>query len=177
MNRYSAYYSTEVRLILLTKYNYKSLHEVDSFSKADLSLTVNDSRNMISSLAALQLLSIKGLISFNNPGTANKYKNQQKGKLFVKTTMNGLSIFSFIENLVSYYLPRIRYFKGFPYSSINTFGNFSYTFKDLMVFPELEEELEIFYKLSNLELNLIMSRKMKANPAFFYSLLGLPFLT
>jgi len=40
-----------------------------------------------------------------------------------------------------------------------------------MVFPQLEEELEVFFKLKNLELNIILNKKLK-NPKFFYSLFG-----
>jgi len=45
-----------------------------------------------------------------------------------------------------------------------------------MVFPELEEELEIFYKLKNLKINLILKNQMEVKPTFFYSLFGFHFL-
>ena len=145
MNRYSTYYSSEIRLILLTKYNYKTLHGIDSLGRISLSLSVNDSKHMVSSLAALSKLSgpSGGVLSFKRPGSGNKYNAQQKNQVLLRSSIHGFSIFYFLENLVTYYLPRIRYFKGLPVSSINNKGNLSYTFKDLMIFPELEEELEL----------------------------------
>jgi hypothetical protein len=45
-----------------------------------------------------------------------------------------------------------------------------------MVFPELEEELEIFYKLKDLKISFILKNQTETNSIFFYSLFGFRFL-
>lgn len=178
MTNYSTYYLTDVRLILLTKYNYKRLHDIDSISRVDLNLSAPNSKYIVNTLAALSLLSNQGQISYNNlSGNKPVYsKAPTQNHLTITSSICGTYIFNFIENLVSYYIPRIRFFKGFPSSNLNSFGNFTFVTRDLMVFPELEEELEIFYKLKDLKISFILKDKIGANPVFFYSLFGFHFL-
>jgi ribosomal protein L5 len=167
-----------MRLILLTKYNYKSLYEIDKFDRIDLSLPINDSKQMLPSITALLLLSNKGLFSYKLNTEANtRFKSQKKSKTSVSSSLIGPAIFDFLENLLNYYVPRIRYFKGFPSSSITKLGNFSFTVNDPMVFPELEEELETFYRLKDLKINFTVSNKSQIkSKLFFYSLLGFIFI-
>ena len=40
-----------------------------------------------------------------------------------------------------------------------------------MVFPQLEEELEIFYKLKDLRLDIVWGKNLKVNHLFFYRFL------
>jgi len=177
MNRYSDFYLNNIRLILLTKYNYKSLNDIDSLNRVDISISVKDQKSLLPSLVSLLLLSNKGLVSFNNSSSKNQYKSSQNtGSRMLVSSIHGDYIFNFIENMVNYYIPRIRYFKGFSTTTLNSFGNFSILAQDLMVFPELEEELELFYRLRGLQINFISSNEIKSNPNFFYSLFGFHFL-
>jgi ribosomal protein L5 len=176
MNRYHYHYNTKIRLILLTKYNYKNIYELDNISRIDLSLLVKDSKNLISSLSALLILTNKSLLSYKTSSSGNLYKGDNQKSTLLRATNYRLDIFTFIENLLNYYLPRIRYFKGFPSNSISKSGNFSFIFKDLMVFPQLEEELEIFYKLRDLRLDIVWGKNLKVNHLFFYRLLGFNFI-
>jgi large subunit ribosomal protein L5 len=167
-----------MRLILLTKYDYKSLYEVDKINSIDLSLPINDSKQMLPSITALLLLSNKGLFSYkSNTDATSRFKSQEKSKINVTSSLIGPAVFGFLENLLNYYIPRIRYFKGFSSSSITKLGNFTFTVNDLMVFPELEEELETFYKLKDLKINFTVSNKSQIkSKLFFYSLLGFVFI-
>lgn len=178
MSNYSTYYLTDVRLILLTKYNYKKLHDVDVIKRVDISLLVKDSKQAVNSLTALSVLSNRGLISHTSSvGNSNNYRRgNQKNKTEITSSIFGDSVFTFVENLINYYVPRIRYFKGFNPSNFSSAGDIAFTMKDLMIFPELEEELELFYKLTNLKISFISKRKMIARPVFFYSLFGFTFV-
>jgi ribosomal protein L5 len=175
MNRYFHFYNNNIRLILLTKYNYTNLYDINKISRVDLSLLVKDNKNLISSLSSLLILSNRGPLSFKALSSGNKYPGDQQKGIILRTSNFGCMSFIFIENLVNYYLPRIRYFKGFPLTSLSKSGNFSFYFKDLMIFPQLEEELELFYKLKNLRLDFMLEGNLKKNPIFFYSVLGINF--
>jgi large subunit ribosomal protein L5 len=172
MNRYADFYSDSIRLILLTKYNYKNVKELENIDRIDLSLRVKNSKHIVSSLAALELLSLKGFRSFSQRKSSN-YKSQ-KENLLLTSSIKGSDIFYFIENLLNNYLPRIRYFKGLPLQNFSNKGIFTFQFKDLLIFPELEEELETFYMLSNLNLSIVIDKNKDKNP-FFLSLFNFPF--
>lgn len=176
MNRYNQYYLEHVRLILLTKYNYNSFNEIQTFKRIDLSLDIKDTKTIVSGLSALLLLTNKGTYSSKKIGSSNHFKSESQKKLILKSCLFGPSIFFFIDNLINYYIPRIRYFKGFNSKSLSAFGNLSFVFNDLMVFPQLEDELELFYKLKNLQMIILVGKKSVTNIAFFYSLFGLNFI-
>ena len=175
MNRYSVFYLNNVRLILLTKYSYKTVHDIENLQRVDLSLVVNNNKNVISSLTALELLSQRGVRTLIQKKSAGNFKTK-KEQYILKYSLYSFDIFYFLENLVNFYLPRIRYFKGLPLNNFNDKGDYSFIFKDLLIFPELEEELELFFMLSNLKLDVI-TRKNKNKGPFFFSLLTVPFQT
>jgi len=174
MNRYSDFYLNNVRLILLTKYSYRTINDIEYPDHIDLSLNIKNNKNIISSLTALEFLSLQGLRSV----VMNKSTNyrSKKDQYVLKYSIKGSNIFYFLENLINFYLPRIRYFKGLPLNNFNNKGVYSFLFKDLLIFPELEEELEIFYMLSNLKLDIMVGND-KNKGAFFLSLFNFPFQT
>lgn len=176
MNRYHEYYLDQTRLILLTKYNYSSFSDIQNFGRLDLRISIKDNKQIISSFSALLLLTNKGPYSFKSIGSGNHYKSDRQKKIIITASLHGSAVFYFIENLLNFYLPRFRYFKGFRNKTLNNFGNFSFTFKDLMVFPQLEDELELFYKLKNLRVVLLPRNKIESNHVFFYSLFGFNFV-
>jgi len=172
MNRYSDFYLQNVRLILLTKYSYKTLIDIENFDRVDLSLSVKNNKNVISSLTALEFLSLRGNRTIISKKSTNL--RLKKDQYVLKSSLNGLNIFYFLENLINFYLPRIRYFKGLPLNNFSNKGVYSFVFKDLLIFPELEEELEVFYMLSNLKFDLLIDNN-KGKNMFFLSLFNFPF--
>jgi len=172
MNRYSDFYLQNVRLILLTKYSYKTIKDVENFSRIDLSLNVKNNKNVISSLSALEFLSLRGTRTFIAKKSTNV--RLKKDQYVLKSSLKGINIFYFLENLINFYLPKIRYFKGLPINNFSNKGVYTFVFKDLLIFPELEEELEVFYMLSNLKFDLLITNNKDKN-SFFLSLFGFPF--
>lgn len=51
-------------------------------------------------------------------------------------TLNGKSMYQFMDRLVSYVLPRIRDFRGLP-TKLDGHGNYSIGIKDQSIFPEI----------------------------------------
>ncbi len=176
MNRYHQYYLEQSRLVLLTKYNYDSFSDIQNFERLDLKLNVKDHKQLIACFSSLLLLTNRGSYTFKSIGSRNQYKSDRQKNFLIISSLYGPSIFYFIENLINYYLPRFRYFKGFKDKSLNDFGNFSFTLKDLMIFHQLEDELELFYKLKNLQISFLLKKKIKSRSIFFYSLFGFNFI-
>ena len=65
----------------------------------------------------------------------------KKGTLSgISTNLRGKKINPFMEDLRSFILPSITGFEGFPLTSLDSQGNFSFSLKNLIIFPEIEEE-------------------------------------
>ena len=173
MNRYSDFYLNDVRLIMLTRYTYTNLNSINSIRKINLGLNVNNNENISASLSALSILSQQGARSIIKNSSSQNYKTK-KDYFLLKYSLYNKNLFYFLENLINSYAPRIRYFKGFPLENFNLKGNYSLAFKDLLIFPELEEELELFYTLSNLRLEFITENN-EVGSSFLFSLFNFPF--
>jgi len=92
MTNYSTYYLRNVRLILLTKYNYKRLYDIESISRIDLNLPVSNSKYMVNTLSALSLISHKGKISYRAPSVnkATFSKSSSKNEFSTTSSIFGL---------------------------------------------------------------------------------------
>jgi ribosomal protein L5 len=148
------FYKKNIRLLLLTKYNTSSIYDINGFKNLDLTMSLT-SLNKIEALTALSILTSKtAFFSFSKSKSSsqNKYEVSTEIVCFSLVKQN---LFMFLEKLLFYYLPNIRYFKGFSNLNFNENGDFFLSLDDLLIFPELEEELEFFYNLSGLRVSLL----------------------
>ena len=64
-------------------------------------------------------------------------KNQEIG---VAVTLRGPRMWDFLEKMIGAAIPRIRDFQGIDLRNFNAQGNFSYGFKEQLVFPEISHD-------------------------------------
>jgi ribosomal protein L5 len=168
------FYRKEIRVLFLTKFHSKSIYDLDFLNKAFLEL--NFSNYKTETMTALSLLSNNSR-NFKYTKVLKNSKFGKNNKSFVSLSLKKKLLISFLEKLVFLYLPQINYFKGFKISNINNSGSFSCTFRDLLIFPELEEELEFFYRLKNLKLIISLKKYQPIEKScLLLFLLGIPFL-
>jgi len=169
------FHSNKIRLILLTKYNCKSIYELSSVREINLSLKF-DTRKVEAMTALAVLTNNSKNYYLGSHKSTNKNIYAKSGVGSIHFLLKHKQVMCFINKLVYVYLPRIRYFKGFTVQNIQNNGNFSHIFDDLLVFPELEEEMEIFYKLVRLNLQIVLEKNTSVQKGrFFLWSLGLPF--
>lgn len=169
------FYSNKIRLILLTKYNHNSIYDLSSIREINLSL--NFDTRKVEAMAALSILTNNSKHFYlDSSKSSNKSIYSKTGSGLVHFLLRKEQILFFINKLVHIYLPRIRYFKGFTIRNFQNNGNFSHVFDDLLIFPELEEEMEIFYKLVKLNLQVVLDKNISAQRGrFLFWSLGFPF--
>jgi large subunit ribosomal protein L5 len=55
----------------------------------------------------------------------------------VKVTLRRKRMYEFLDRLVNFALPRVRDFKGISGKSFDNFGNYNFSIKEQVIFPEI----------------------------------------
>jgi large subunit ribosomal protein L5 len=93
----------------------------------------------------------------------------------VKATLRGERMWSFIDHLVNFALPRTRDFQGIELRSIDENGNMNLGIKEHIIFPEISPE-----KVKNIfsfQINIATTAKNRKEAIEFFKLLGFPIKT
>ena len=94
-----------------------------------------------------------------------------------KVTLRGKRMYDFLDKLVHITFPRVKDFRGIEVMKEKHFdkkGNFSYGFKEHIVFPEIKaDEVE---NIHGLEITISTSAKNPAECYFLLKYLGFPFV-
>jgi len=87
MNHYSSFFTSHTRLLLLTKYNYSTIDELNFISRLDLSLVIHDKKHLLTGLSALMLLTGKKVFSIKEKQSGNKYNKENKKRIKIKVLL------------------------------------------------------------------------------------------
>lgn len=138
------------RYFFLLKYSFLNIYDLPEINW--ISLSINFNKNFLLKDYVLIGLFFLFLISNGQKGSIiySKKNNKPVGcKLLLE---NKKDIYIFLEKLGSIYLLNLKNFKGFNLKNFN--NNFSFTLHDLSIFPEIEENLEMFIFLNSLNISI-----------------------
>lgn len=93
-----------------------------------------------------------------------------------KVTLRASKMYDFLDKLVNITYPRVRDFRGIDIENkyLDKKGNFSYGFKEHVVFPEIKAD-EVEY-IHGLEVAITTTANTKAECYFLLKYLGFPFI-
>lgn len=90
----------------------------------------------------------------------------------VMVTLRGPRMYDFLDKLINVTLPRVRDFHGLPPTAFDTQGNYTISFREHNVFPEIRtDELEM---LHGLQVTICTSAPSPKEAAILLRQLGLP---
>ena len=90
----------------------------------------------------------------------------------VKVTLRGNRMYSFLDNLINFVLPRIRDFQGLNTSAFDRQGNFSIGIKEHTIFPEIDVDDQL--NTMPLQINFVIKNGQKEYSEELLSRLGIP---
>jgi len=160
-----------VRILSLTKFNYKNVHNLTALKKINLKFDFKQTANLLSGLVALKLITNKTpLLEKEVLKSKKKFKPLIKG-CYVSLEKSNMCYF--LDKLIHLYLPKVQFFKGFDMQNLNE-SNFYHQIEDISIFTELEDEFENFITLKNLKMNFNFSKTDPVQNSFFFQLLNIP---
>ncbi|MCM1404332.1 MAG: 50S ribosomal protein L5 [Prevotella sp.] len=175
LNRVHERYVNEIVPKLATKYG--NVNAVPKLVKIVVNTRLGDVKDNSKSLtAAVEEL---GLITGQKPmiTTAKKsisnFKIREGQKNGAKVTLRNKNMYEFFDKIVSVALPRVRDFSGLSRKSFDQFGNYTFGFKEQLVFPEISyEKIE---KVRGMDITIVTTAKNKEDSLELLNELGLPF--
>lgn len=175
LNRVHEKYVTEVLPKLAPKYG--NVNAVPKLVKIVVNTRLGDVKdNSKSVTAAVEELAMvtgqKPMITTAKKSISN-FKIRQGQKNGAKVTLRNKKMYEFFDKITSVALPRVRDFSGLSRKSFDQFGNYTFGFKEQLVFPEISyEKIE---KVRGMDITIVTTAKDKAASMELLEELGLPF--
>ena len=134
-------YDKEIVKNLMTKLNYKNVHQVPKITKVvlNMGLGADASDNKKIKLCSDDMSLIAGqkpVVTKFKKSIAN-FKTRKGTSAGVKVTLRSNKMYEFIDRLVNIALPRIKDFRGLSSKGIDISNNYSFGIKEHIIFPEV----------------------------------------
>jgi large subunit ribosomal protein L5 len=153
------YYNNIIKYDLINKFYYKNHKQIPKIVSIILSFNCKNlnTKNLISSLIALELISTKkGVILTSNKSNIS-LKIRKGNPTGCKVTLKKIEMHIFFFRLITEVFPNIKLFKGFKNYSNYSSNSFLFKINKTLFVSDLEKHYLFFKDLPNLEINIITS--------------------
>lgn len=142
MARLLEIYRKELAAKLLKDFNYSSIMQVPRITKITLNMGIGEAMEdkKIVTAAVNDLEKISGqkpVVTISRKSIAG-FKLREGLPIGCKVTLRNKRMYEFLDRLITIVLPRVRDFRGLSIRSFDGRGNYSFGFKEQIVFPEIE---------------------------------------
>jgi len=176
--RIQSYYREIISQDLIYKQNIHNIMQLPSIEKMVINSTsksfIEDRKNITPTLLGLEMISGQKLkISVAEKSIAG-FKIRQGQTIGCKVTLRKDSIYSFLDKLTLVILPRLSNLSFLTLESFDKQANYTIGLNDLLLFPELETQFELFENLKGMDISFVMSKKNKYENLLLLSALQIP---
>lgn len=141
MPRLLKLYRKEIVSKLMKEFEYTSVMQVPRITKVTLNMgvgkAVNDRKIMTNAVADLTKITGQKPIVRNARQSNATFKIREGWPIGCKVTLRRDRMYDFLDRLISIAIPRIRDFRGLSAKSFDGRGNYSFGFREQIVFPEI----------------------------------------
>ena len=157
------YYRDIISQDFIYKQNYHNIMEVPKIQKLVINSTsksfTEDRKNITPTLLGLEIICGQKLkISVAKKSIAG-FKIREGQTIGCKVTLRKHCISYFLDKLRLVILPRFGNFTGCNVKSFDKEANYTLGINDLLLFPELEAQFELFENLAGINLSFVMCKK------------------
>ena len=172
------YYRDIISQDFIYKQNYHNIMEVPKIQKLVINSTsksfTEDRKNITPTLLGLEIICGQKLkISVAKKSIAG-FKIREGQTIGCKVTLRKHCISYFLDKLRLVILPRFGNFTGCSVNSFDKQANYTLGLNDLLLFPELEAQFELFENLAGINLSFVMCKKKQSENLLLLSALQLP---
>jgi large subunit ribosomal protein L5 len=168
MQIFKNYYNSVIKYDLINKFYYKNHKQIPKIINIILNFNCKslNVKNLVSSLGALELITIKKGIVLTSKKSNIVLKIRKGNPIGCKVTLKKIDMYIFFFRLISEILPHIKLFKGFHVKNLVNYNSNSFIFKikKTLFIYELEKYYQFFKDLPHIEINII------TNSLFFFEL-------
>ena len=175
LNRVHEKYVTEIVPKLVTKYG--NVNAVPKLVKIVVNTRLgdvkDDSKSVTAAVEELALITGQKPMITTAKKSISNFKIREGQKNGAKVTLRSQRMYEFFDKIISVALPRVRDFSGLSRKSFDQFGNYTFGFKEQLVFPEISYEK--ISKVRGMDITIVTTAKNKEDSLELLEALGLPF--
>ncbi|MDD5670919.1 MAG: 50S ribosomal protein L5 [Candidatus Omnitrophica bacterium] len=170
-------YRKEIVPAMMKRFNFKSVMQVPHLEKVVINMGVKEGKDDIKILD--QIAVELGLISGQKPYVAkakksiSAFKLREGSPIGLKVTLRRARMYEFLERLFNVAMPRIRDFRGYPDTSFDGNGNYTFGVQEQIIFPEVE--FVKIKKTQGMDITFVTSTSSDEEAKELLLLLGMPF--
>ncbi|MBP8084386.1 MAG: 50S ribosomal protein L5 [Spirochaetes bacterium] len=170
-------YNDSIKDKLKKQFNYSSAMQIPKIEKVVLNVGVGDGHSNTAKMNAVyaEMTAIAGqkpVKTVAKKAVAN-FKIREGYELGCKVTLRGDRMYEFLDRLINFSLPRVRDFKGISGKSFDNFGNYNFSIKEQIIFPEIDfDKAENIYGIN---VTIVTNAKTKEESKALLENFGMPF--
>lgn len=135
-------YLNNVKDKLLKEFSYKSAMQIPKLDKIVLNVGMGEAHSNTNGLNAVidELTTITGQKAVKTVAKKSiaNFKIRDGYDVGCRVTLRGERMYEFLDRLINVSLPRVRDFKGLSPKSFDPFGNYNFSVKEQIIFPEID---------------------------------------
>lgn len=135
-------YVKNIKKRLFENLRFKSIMQVPKLEKIVLNVGMGDAHANANALASVidELSMITGQRAVKTVAKKSiaAFKIRDGYDVGCRVTLRGDRMYEFLDRLINISLPRVRDFKGLSPNSFDNFGNYNFSVKEQIVFPEID---------------------------------------
>ena len=176
--RVFSFYREIISQDLIYKQNYGNVMELPKIEKLVINSTsksfVEDRKNCIPTLLGVEMICGQKLKVNTAEKSIAGFKIRQGQTIGCKVTLRKQKQNVFLDKLLLLILPRFNNFTGIILNSFDKQGNYTLGLNDLLLFPELETQFQVFENLRGIDLSFVMRKKSKSENLLLLTALQIP---
>ena len=170
MPRLKDIYFKEIQSALKSQFGYKNTNMGPKIEKVILNMGLgldgNDSKLLKSCEEDLaKITGQKPIITKFKKSVAN-FKTRKGTNAGLKVTLRKNKMYEFLDRLVNIALPRIKDFRGLSSKGFDKFGNYTFSIKEHIIFPEVS--FDRADKVRGLDITIVISNKNLDTAMHYY---------
>ena len=153
MVRLEAHYKDTVVPALIERFGYSSAMQVPRIEKITLNMglgeALTDKKVLDAAANDLALISGQKPIVTKARKSVAAFKVREGWSIGCKVTMRRQRMYEFLDRIISVAIPRIRDFRGLSVKAFDGRGNFNFSFREQIAFPEIDyDKIDAFRGLN-----------------------------
>lgn len=170
------YYKT-IQKRLFERFKYKSIMQVPRLEKIVLNVGMGDGHANVNALNAaveeLTLITGQRAVKTYAKKSISNFKIREGYEVGCCVTLRRDRMYEFLDRLINISLPRVRDFKGLSPKSFDNFGNYNFSIKEQIIFPEIDfDKVE---RIHGMNITIVTTAKTKEEAKALLEEFRMPF--
>ena len=175
--RFKEKYDSQIVDAMMSKFNYKNKMEVPKLEKIVINVGVGDAKDnakaLEMSLAELEAIAGQKPVSTKAKKAIAGFKIREGLPIGCMVTLRNQNMYSFMERLINFALPRVRDFQGVSTNSFDGRGNYCLGIKEQLIFTEINYDK--VSKVRGMNITFVTTAKTDEEARELLTQFGMPF--